>query len=104
MAQITLHLSDHLKKMITDFAEQECKSVSRMCGELIERGMTHSHINLVKQVTVKNMEYLIRILNINGAIYTKLRNDKTKFDESKSSEEILRLIQKEAADYIKSQF
>ena len=104
MSQIGISLSSNMKQLIEGMAEQEGKSLSRMCGDLIERGLMFGSLNQVKQMTIKNMEYLIRILNITSVTYAQMRNGKTKFDESLLPEEVLSTIQKEVSDYIKSQF
>jgi len=105
MTQITITISDNVKEIIEDMAEHEGKSFSRMCGDLIDRGMTHSNINAVKQLSMKNMEYAIRTLNIATDLFFKARKiESPHLSQNTSPEKMLEKIALDAKEYVEKNF
>ena len=105
-SRVTITLSPSVKKIIDDMAEEEGKSCSRMCSDLIDRGLTQSNIQLtVREVGLKNNKYLIQILNIVGEMFYKIHGKHSgKFEKDTPPEDMLDQINRWASNLSNSNF
>jgi len=105
MPKVSTTITDNVKHLIDEMAEKEGKSFSRMCSDLIDRGMTQSHFFKLKEIGLKNNTYLVQILNVVGEMFFKMNGAESgQFESSKSPKEILNKISKWAKDLTERNF
>jgi hypothetical protein len=105
-SRITITLSPSVKKIVDDMAEEEGKSCSRMCSDLIDRGLTQSNIQLtIREVGLKNNKYLIQILNIVGEMFYKIHGKRSgEFEKGTSPKDMLDQISQWASNLSNANF